>query len=380
MNKQTLLDQLKQWEEDGESEKIIVALISLPEEILSADMKYILAQAYMDIGKPKQAVAVLEGMRKDEENTIMWLLRMGIALIAAAETDEECQKDDDLRENLLDRAQTCISRVLNMNPPTDILDSLDEIFDRIDSDLGVDYDDEEELENGEDIEIYDEDEIITLEEHIKEYFGDFPSVFHELASRDIHVDVCVVPPTDERKYYTLITMGMGAHRMNIPENVESDKERAELVICLPPDWRVGDNSREAFWPINLLKSLAHLPIECDTWLGWGHSVDNQYPFADNTEMCGSILVYPEGVESGADKCTLPNGDVVNFFQVIPIYREEMIYKIDNDMIKLLEKLQNVANHIVDINRPNCCEDYCEMITASTTRRPTAVRSPRRTSR
>ena len=76
----------------------------------------------------------------------------------------------------------------------------------------------------------------AVEQHIKRYFGEFGSVFHELVSPDIHVDICVVPPSEERDYYTLVTMGMGAHRMNVPEELAEYKlERAELAIALPSD-------------------------------------------------------------------------------------------------------------------------------------------------
>lgn len=64
-------------------------------------------------------------------------------------------------------------------------------------------------------------------------------MLHELVSTDIHVDICVVPPSKERDYYTLVTMGMGAHRMNVPaELAEYKLERAELVIALPKDWKL----------------------------------------------------------------------------------------------------------------------------------------------
>ena len=72
---------------------------------------------------------------------------------------------------------------------------------------------------------------------------EFENVFHELVSPDIHVDICVVPPSKERDYYTLVTMGMGAHRMNVPEELAEYKlERAELAIALPPDWKMDEES------------------------------------------------------------------------------------------------------------------------------------------
>ena len=53
----------------------------------------------------------------------------------------------------------------------------------------------------------------------------------------IRDSICIVPPTEERDYYTLVTMGMGAHRMNVPEELAEYKlERAELAIALPADY------------------------------------------------------------------------------------------------------------------------------------------------
>ena len=81
--------------------------------------------------------------------------------------------------------------------------------------------------------------------------------------------------------------GMGAHRMNVPEELAEYKlERAELAIALPSDWKLDQESMKDekwYWPIRLLKSLARLPINCDSWLGHGHTVENREPFADNTK-------------------------------------------------------------------------------------------------
>ena len=73
-------------------------------------------------------------------------------------------------------------------------------------------------------EVYSEEEMETIEGHIQQYFGEFETVFHELSSPDIHVDICVVPPSSERNYYTLVTMGMGAHKMNVPEELAEYKQ------------------------------------------------------------------------------------------------------------------------------------------------------------
>ena len=195
-------------------------------------------------------------------------------------------------------------------------------------------------------EVYSEEEMDAIEGHIQQYFGPFENVFHELDSLDIHVDICIVPPSEERDYYTLVTMGMGAHRMNVPEALAEYKlERAELAIALPKDWKLKQDDikdERWHWPIRLLKALAHLPIASDTWLGFGHTMDHEEDFAKNTKLCAAILTGPQGTEEGSEVCTLPGGEEVNFYQVIPLYRDELEYKLAHDADALLDKMNGIS--------------------------------------
>lgn len=204
-------------------------------------------------------------------------------------------------------------------------------------------------------EVYSEDEMSAIEQHIKNTFGEFENVFHELVSPDIHVDICVVPPSEERDYYTLVTMGMGAHRMNVPEELAEYKlERAELAIALPADWKLDQESMKDekwYWPIRLLKSLARLPIASDTWLGFGHTMDNKENFAENTKLCAAILTGPQSTEEGGEVCTLPGGEEVNFYQVIPLYEDELDYKLEHDVDALLNKMRGIS-FVVNPTRQN----------------------------
>ena len=208
-------------------------------------------------------------------------------------------------------------------------------------------------------EVYSEDEMSAIEQHIQSTFGAFDQVLHELDSPDIHVDICVVPPSERRNYYTLVTMGMGAHRMNVPKELAEYKlERAELAIALPPDWKLDEESLKDerwYWPIGLLKVLARLPISNDTWLGFGHTMEKQSPFAEDTKLTAAILTGPQGVEEGGEVCILPGGEEVNFYQVLPLYREEMEYKLEHDADALLERLAAVS-FVVCPDRPSCLEE------------------------
>lgn len=210
-------------------------------------------------------------------------------------------------------------------------------------------------------EVYSEDEMSAIEQHIQSTFGAFDQVLHELDSPDIHVDICVVPPSERRNYYTLVTMGMGAHRMNVPKELAEYKlERAELAIALPPDWKLDKDSMQEqrwYWPIGLLKVLARLPISNDTWLGFGHTMEKQSPFEEDTELCAAILTGPQDMDldTCGEVCILPGGEEVNFYQVLPLYREEMEYKLEHDADALLERLEAVS-FVVCPDRPSCLEE------------------------
>lgn len=198
-------------------------------------------------------------------------------------------------------------------------------------------------------EIYTEEQFDAVDKHINQYFGEYKNVLHEIVSPDIHVDVCMIEPNEERDYYTLVTMGMGAHKMNVPKELAGQGyDRAELAICLPSDWEPDNSDEIHYWPIRLLKKLARLPINEDSWIGWGHSIDNGEAFGENTEMCGTLILNSAFGEESCT-CALPDGEEVNFYQLLPIYRDEMDFKLENGAEELLGMFESV-NPIVDPHR------------------------------
>jgi len=200
-------------------------------------------------------------------------------------------------------------------------------------------------------ELYNEREIEAIERHIGSHFGKFENVLHEIVSPDIHVDICVISPTPERNYYTLVTMGMGAHRMNVPKEAKKmGLERAEVLISLPPDWDIQNDDEKWYWPLRWLKILARLPGEHKTWLGYGHTVPNGAPFAENTELSGVMLTMPYYFGQEASACKLPNGDKVNFYQIIALHENEMNFKIANSAEALEDLFPEDFDMVLDVAR------------------------------
>ena len=69
----------------------------------------------------------------------------------------------------------------------------------------------------------------------------------------------------------------------------------------------------------------------DSWLGWGHTIgmEEGETYADNTELCGCMLTGTDPMTGDTMYCELPNGDEVVYYQLVPLYEEEIAYKIEN---------------------------------------------------
>lgn len=198
--------------------------------------------------------------------------------------------------------------------------------------------------------LYTQEQLDRLENFITENYGDFPKVFRDTSPVGIKLDIAVIPPNSDNHFVTLVTMGFGAYRMNTPRELADKKlERAELVLCLPPNWKFDDDKPENMWPVELLNRLAHLPVRNKTWLGWGHSVDYNKPFSEDTEL-SAVLLLGTAFGDKASVCPLENDEEVNFYQVIPLYDIEMRYKIEKCTDALLDRFGSELDPVLDLER------------------------------
>jgi hypothetical protein len=204
--------------------------------------------------------------------------------------------------------------------------------------------------------------IEAVSRHIGRYVGPVAHVFHELVSDLVHVDVHLVPPQPNRDFVTLVTSGMSDRPMTLPPGCDAPAY-AELLICLPSDWPLEQENfkaEENFWPIRLLKTLARLPHEYETWLGFGHSVPNgdpPQPFDDSTDMCCALIVPPTLLDQRFEQLALSDDKVVQFYAVAPLYREEMDLKLRHGTEELLRRFAAVGiSELLDPRRPNVCAE------------------------
>ena len=197
--------------------------------------------------------------------------------------------------------------------------------------------------------LYSEQELDEYEKYIETQFGETSFVFHEICSPDIHLDIIVIEPNEKSNYYKLITMGAGAYKMNVPADFQEYKlERAEFMMFLPPDWDVKSNENRYYWPIKMLKSVARLPVNYNTWLGFGHTVSSDAgntPYDESTGFCSIVLL--SGLNQEFEK--------MNFYQIFPLYEEELKYKQDNGIEALCSLFEDKdLSPVINIERKNNC--------------------------
>ncbi len=210
------------------------------------------------------------------------------------------------------------------------------------------------------LELYTQEQQELLDNHIEKYFGEINNFYQETNPEDVRIDIYVIPPTIEKRFYTLVTAGMGAHKMNVPKIYADEKlERSELVLCLPPNWNFEDEN--CGWPLHLLKMIAKLPIEKESWLSWGHSIDYGDPVSDETQFCAVMLIDSMfSIESTV--CKLSDDDEVNFYQIVPLYRSEIDFKIKNGANNLIREFSKNSLMIADPDRsPVIDENFANII-------------------
>jgi hypothetical protein len=207
----------------------------------------------------------------------------------------------------------------------------------------------------------DLENIDRITDHIERHIGPIKTVYHELISDLVHIDVHMVEPTPQRNYYTLVTSGMSDRPMKVPEGCD-EYRFAELMISLPPDWPMAEEAwkEEAYyWPVRLLKILARFPHEYDTWLGPMHTVPNgnpPAPFANNTKLCGAILLPGVTVPPGFHRLEAP-GRTILFHSVIPLHANEMEQKLKVGGEALFEGFdRHDVSEVLDPFRPSSLID------------------------
>jgi hypothetical protein len=185
--------------------------------------------------------------------------------------------------------------------------------------------------------------IEAVDAHIAQHIAPVDTVFHEIISPDLHIDVHHVRPDRDRRFHTLITSGMSERPMSTGEEA-AEFRFAELAILLEPTWPIEHSKfsdENVYWPIRLLKTVARFPFEVGTWVGMGHSIaaaNPPEPMAPATELSSAILLPPLSLGEGFMRMPRGDGAVTYFWTIVPLYTEELALKLEKGTDALMDAL------------------------------------------
>jgi hypothetical protein len=191
-------------------------------------------------------------------------------------------------------------------------------------------------------------------DHIKKYFGKpEPLALREIVPNDPSIAIHVARKPDR---LALVTNGMSARPMVVPKGRE-DLQFAELVMCLPPDWLVGEKALQDAnygWPYHWLRPIGRYPHQNQTWLGGPVAIfangEPPAPLAPNTKL-SCLLAITSDWEG--DWLHLPGGKVIAFYSVYPLFTEERDLEKQKGVEHLLKLFQeHDISMTVDLNRVN----------------------------
>ena len=201
-----------------------------------------------------------------------------------------------------------------------------------------------------------------VDSHLDQFFDEDADivVFDEIKSEIIHRDVFFIKATKERPYHILLSCGMSALPMNVPEDIESS-EFAEIMILLPKEWNLNSESfsdERNYWPIRIMKELMMLPHPNKTWLGFGHTFghENDDELAEGIGFNSVMLASSMELSTDFTQIELKNDKVIDIYTLIPLYKEELEFKKKNSASDLLERFDKFGiDEIVKIGRKNVCK-------------------------
>ena len=193
-------------------------------------------------------------------------------------------------------------------------------------------------------------ELQALKQYIREYIGPVSDVLPSFADRKLSVSVAVIPPAPQREYYTLLTIGMGVHRMKTPKGIPN---RLELAIRLPAQWDLDSIRESCFWPIRWLQILARMPLNQRTWFRHGHTVDACRHLVGDSGFHGFAL---HCFREDMPLLTLSKHKELGILTLIPVYFEELALAKLASTEELFDRLgEAVVYGPVNLSRKNICD-------------------------
>ncbi len=204
----------------------------------------------------------------------------------------------------------------------------------------------------------DEATIAAVVAHVEGHLGTVASVWHELVSEWVHLDVHAIAASEAHEAITLFTTGMSDLPMAVDDAAADAPAHVELMLRLPPDWQLGDAAfadERWYWPVRWLKELARLPHQYATWLGWGHTIPNgdpPAPLAPGVPFTGFVIAPPTCLDEDA-ATVVTAARATTILAIYPLHPDEMTFKLEHGADALFECMDKAGvTDRIDLRRPS----------------------------
>ncbi len=202
----------------------------------------------------------------------------------------------------------------------------------------------------------------VIDNHLDQFFdeSDEINVFDEIKSEIIHRDIYFIEANEDRPFHILLSCGMSALPMNVPENIDSS-EYAEVMFLLPKEWNMNFESfkdERNYWPIRLMKEIMMSPHENNSWFGFGHTFQfsDMEEFAEGVGFNSVMLAHSIELSEEFTTISLEDNKQIDIYTLIPLYSEELEFKKQNSVGELLDKFnKNGIEEVLKIGRKNVCK-------------------------
>lgn len=358
---------LETWHHMGFFRLIVESIRMLNTEDRDDDLMGFAAGAYINLDEPDKALMILEQLQERHVSDPAWHYRYGLALLRL-----ELQTDELLNVERLQEAHKAVTMALSLNVREPMKSSAKGVLQDIETMLrmanrvydAIDEAAEARLVNlqkesdSKPLKRYSDEEREAVLAHLRATYGEQLFVWEEKKGLGFQCDLVCIPPTAERPYYVISTLGLGAWEQAIPPEVSVDVKYCELMLALPEDWPITSSSPEHNAPLSFLGAIAHRPLFYpNEWVAYGVSIDFGNLLASSSPFNGVVFATPQGLDSEeatikAARLTLPTGKNVNFYQMIPLYRDELQYKESWGFHALMDTLLSKVSFLYDPNRPN----------------------------
>lgn len=176
-----------------------------------------------------------------------------------------------------------------------------------------------------------------MKNELAKRFGDHR--VHEIPVKEGEVPLLLLDLELNSPVSVLVTNGLRTYTMPVPDRWKG-REHVELYFCLPSYWEWDDlEDPQRNWVYYWIQRLAKYVVEKETWFGPGHTMPcgaEMKPLSATMKQNHFMLSEPILLEREMESIKV-DGEEVYFLAIIPIFPDELDYKLGKGTLKLTRK-------------------------------------------